>query len=68
MDENMSNDSSSKPSLAAKTMVSNAKFTIEKLDGTNNFGKWHCKVLDILIQQELDITLEDKPAEMVEEG
>lgn len=68
MDENMSNDSPSKPSLAAKTMVSNAKFKVEKLDETNNFGMWHRKVLDILIQQELDITLEDKPAEMVEEG
>ena len=32
-------ESSAKP-LAVKTMVSNAKFEVEKFDGTNNFGMW----------------------------
>ncbi|KAA8531520.1 hypothetical protein F0562_006127 [Nyssa sinensis] len=43
-----------------RTMVSNAKFEVEKFDGTNNLGVWQCEVLDVLVQQELDITLEDK--------
>lgn len=44
MDGKMSNDSSSKLSLAAKITVSNAKSKLEKFDGTNNFGMWQCKV------------------------
>ncbi|XP_028111575.1 uncharacterized protein LOC114309870 isoform X1 [Camellia sinensis] len=55
----MSEDgSSSKPQQ--KTMVSNAKFELEKFDGTNNFGMWQCEVLDVPTQQELDIALEKK--------
>ena len=42
-------------------MVSNAKFEVEKFDVMNNFGMWQCEVMDVLVQQELDITLEDKP-------
>ena len=56
-------ESSAKP-LAFRTMVSNAKFEVEKFDGTNNFGTWQCEVMDVLVQQELDITLEDKPEGM----
>lgn len=41
-----------------RSMVSNAKFEVEKFDGTNNFGMWQCEIMDVLIQQELDITLE----------
>ena len=52
-------ETSAKP-LAVRTMVSNAKFEVEKFDGTNNFGIWHCEVMDVVVQQELDITLEDK--------
>ena len=55
--------SSAKP-FAVRTMVSNAKFEVEKFDGTNNFGMWQCEVMDVLVQQELDITLEDKPEGM----
>lgn len=50
MDGKMSNDSSSKLSLAAKITVSNAKSKLENFDGTNNFGMWQCKVLDVLFQ------------------
>ena len=39
-----------------KTTMSNAKFEMEKFDGTNNFDMWQCDVLDVLTQQELDIT------------
>uniref|UniRef100_A0A2N9IA27 Retrotransposon Copia-like N-terminal domain-containing protein n=1 Tax=Fagus sylvatica TaxID=28930 RepID=A0A2N9IA27_FAGSY len=59
----MSSGSSTKPSTV-RTMVSNAKFEVEKFDGTNNFGMWQCEVMDVLVQQELDIALEDKPEEM----
>ena len=50
--------------LVVRIMVSNAKFEVEKFDGTNNFGMWQCEVMDVLVQQELDITLEDKPEGM----
>ena len=53
-------ESSAKP-LAVRMMVSNANFEVEKFDVMNNFGMWQCEVMDVLVQQELDITLEDKP-------
>ena len=56
-------ESSAKPS-AVRMSVSNAKFEVEKFDGMSNFGMWQCEVMDVLIQQELDIALEDKPEEM----
>ena len=56
-------ESSAKP-LAVRTMVSNAKFEVEKFDRMNNFGMWQNEVMDVLVQQELDITLEDKPEGM----
>ena len=52
-------ESSAKP-LAVRMMISNAKFEVEKFDGMNNFGMWQSEVMDVLVQQELDITLEDK--------
>ena len=45
------------------------KFEIEKFDGKNNFGLWQIKVRAILVQQELDETLngkEAKPAEVTD--
>ena len=42
----MSSGSSTKPS-AVKTMVSNAKFDVEKFDGTNNFSIGQCEVMDV---------------------
>ena len=52
-------ESSAKP-LAVRMMVSNAKFEVEEFDGMNNFGMWQCEVMGVLVQQELDITFEDK--------
>lgn len=45
-----------KPLVASssRTMVSNAKFNVEKFDDTNNFDMWQRKVLGILYQQQLD--------------
>ena len=56
-------ESFAKP-LTVRMMVSNAKFEVEKFDVMNNFGMWQCEVMDVLVQQELDITLEDKPKGM----
>ena len=58
-------ESSTKP-LAVRTMVSNAKFEVEEFDRTNNFGLGQCEVMDVLVQQELDITLKDKPERMLD--
>jgi hypothetical protein len=52
--------------LVVRSVVSNAKFDVEKFDEKNNFGMWQCEVLDVLAQQELDVTLEDKSEEMSE--
>ena len=52
-------ESFAKP-LAVRMMVSNAKFEVEEFDGMNNFGMWQCEVMGVLVQQELDITFEDK--------
>ena len=49
-------------------MVSNAKFEIEKFDGMNNFGIWQCELMDVLIQQELDIALDEKPTELLDKN
>ena len=43
-------ESSARP-VAVRTMVSNAKFEVEKFDGTNNFGMWQCKVMDVLVNK-----------------
>ena len=47
-----------------KTMFCNAVFEVDKFDGINYFHMWQCAIMDVLIQQELDITLEDKLVEM----
>lgn len=51
-------------SHVTKTTVQNAKFEVEKFDGTNNFGMWQCEVKDVLAQQDLDVALEEKPEDM----
>ena len=48
-------------------MVKNANFDLKKFDGTNNFGMWQCEVLDILSQQELDVALEEKKSDDIDE-
>ena len=49
-----------------KMTVSNAKFEVKNFDGTNSFGMWQCEMMDVLVQQGLYITLEDKPESMEE--
>jgi hypothetical protein len=64
--QNGENPKSGGPTPVVRSVVSNAKFDVEKFDGRNNFGMWQCEVMDVLAQQELDVTLEDKPEEMSE--
>ncbi|KAG2687294.1 hypothetical protein I3760_09G044700 [Carya illinoinensis] len=54
-------------SSGCRSTVSNAKFEVEKFDGTSNFGMWQCEVMDVLIQQELDIALGGKPDDMTDQ-
>ncbi|KAG2688149.1 hypothetical protein I3760_09G081200 [Carya illinoinensis] len=61
-------DSENASSSGRWSTVSNAKFEVEKFDGTSNFGMWQCEVMDVLIQQELDIALEGKPDDMTDQG
>lgn len=43
----------------------NAKFGVEKFDGTNNFGVWQSQVMDILYLQDLHVALEkNKPEDI----
>ena len=48
--------------------VSNTKFKVEKFDGKGNFSMWKCKFIDILVQMNLDFTLEDKPEDLDEKS
>ncbi|MCF8704112.1 hypothetical protein L3055_11300, partial [Corynebacterium sp. MC-02] len=47
-----------------RTMLSNAKFEVEKFNGTNNFGMWQCEVQDLLFRERSHIALEAKPKDM----
>ncbi|KAF3448070.1 hypothetical protein FNV43_RR08778 [Rhamnella rubrinervis] len=55
---------SSTSGTVQKPMLSNARFEVEKFDGTNNFGMWQCEVLDLLFQERSQITLEAEPKDM----
>ena len=51
-----SSESSAKPS-AVRIAVFNAKFEVEKFDGTNNFGMWQCEVMDVSINRQACSTI-----------
>ena len=48
-------------------MTASTKIEVEKFDGRNNFGLWQSEVKDVLCQQDLDITLEEKKPDEVKE-
>ena len=54
-------------SIPMRTLMSNAKFSVEIFDGTGHFGMWQGEVLDALFQQGLDIAIEEEKPEEVEE-
>ncbi|TXG74239.1 hypothetical protein EZV62_002818 [Acer yangbiense] len=59
--------SASTSSSWQRSSMSNAKFDIEKFDGTNNFGMWQCEVLDLLFREGSDIALNSKPKDISDE-
>ncbi|TXG46307.1 hypothetical protein EZV62_028187 [Acer yangbiense] len=59
--------SASTSSSWQRSSMSNAKFDIEKFDGTNNFGMWQCEVLDLLFREGSDIALSSKPKDISNE-
>ena len=66
-DTKVSTSSASSSSILARTTVTNARFAVEIFDGTGHFGMWQSEVLDALFQQGLDIAIEEKQPEDVEE-
>ncbi|KAI9169132.1 hypothetical protein LWI28_007491 [Acer negundo] len=50
-----------------RNSLSNAKFDIEKFDGTNNFGMWQCEVLDLLFREGSNIALSSKLKDISDE-
>ena len=63
-EKNVEKGSGSGSSSTTRPSIGNAKFEVEKFNGTNNFGMWQCEMMDVLCQQELDIALDDKPEDM----
>ena len=47
-------------------MSSRMKINFKKFDGKANFSMWSTRVEDLLVQQELDLTLEEKPKGMTD--
>ena len=49
-------------------MSSGLKINFEKFDRKKNFSMWRTKVKDLLVQQELDLTLEEKSEGMTDQA
>ena len=50
------------------TMAGTVKFQVSLFDGNGNFIVWQCTIQDLLVQQSLDATLDDKMSEGVKES
>lgn len=59
---------SSTSSILGRTAVMNAKFEVEKFDGSGHFGMWQGEVLDALFQQGLDIAIEEEKPDGADEA
>ncbi|KAJ6698100.1 hypothetical protein OIU79_011606 [Salix purpurea] len=44
--------------------IFNTKFEVEKFDRKSTFSMWRCEVMDMLVQINLDFTLEAKPEDL----
>ena len=58
---------SSSSSSSRMISVSTARIDVEKFDGRNNFGLWQSEVMDDLYQQDLDIALEEKKPQDIDQ-
>ena len=65
--ESSAPSTSTSKGFSSRSIVTNTKFDVEKVDGTNNFGMWQCEVQDVLFQQELDVALEESRPKDVDE-
>ena len=54
-------------SILGRTAVTNPRFVVEIFNGTGYFGMWQSEILDALFQQGLDIAIEEKKPDDVEE-
>ncbi|KAI3465826.1 hypothetical protein Pfo_022489, partial [Paulownia fortunei] len=54
-------------SIPGRMVMPNVRFSVEIFDGTGHFGMWQGEVLDCLFQQGLDIAIEEKKPDDVEE-
>ena len=50
-----------------RTAVTNTRLAVKIFDGTGHFGMWQSEVLDALFQQGLDIVIEEKKPDEIEE-
>jgi len=60
---------SNQPTLKT-IIVHQSKIDVVKFDGTNNFGRWRCKVMNVLTASNLKDSLrfEKKPVEISEKN
>ena len=59
--------SSSTPSTWTRIPMQSTRFAVEIFDGTGHFGIWQSEVLDTLFQQNLDLAIEEKKPDEVDE-
>ncbi|CAL8139425.1 unnamed protein product [Prunus armeniaca] len=57
-------ESASSLSAPNKHPIATTRLEVDKFNGSNNFGKRQCEVMDVLYQQELDMVMEDKPEDI----
>ena len=67
-EEASSSGKSAVPSVIMARTTVNARFEVEKFNGTGHFGMWQGEVLDGLFQQGLDIAIEEKKPDGVDEN
>ncbi|XP_027150187.1 uncharacterized protein LOC113750412 [Coffea eugenioides] len=51
----------------SRTPMSSLKLAVERFDGTGHFDMWQDEVIDSLFQQGLDIAIEEKKSDDIEE-
>ncbi|KAG8502566.1 hypothetical protein CXB51_001088 [Gossypium anomalum] len=54
-------------SMWTRPTIANARLAVEIFDGTSHFGMWQSEVLDALFQQGLDIAIDEKKPDDVQE-
>ena len=55
-------------SILTRIVVTNARFSVEIFDGTSHFGMSQSELLDALFQQGLDVAIEERKPDAVDEA